>query len=166
MTLPSTTLFDTQIKQLADELKIPNFKGTFMSDEVPPFSSQSGNFSAIINLEPHYMQGSHWTAIAKIDSQSFYFDSFAEPPPDRVIKSLKNRKQYLSKTPTIFCNSLVVQQEDSCECGSLCLFVLYYLNRGTSYNNILQFLHARVNKTNVQPLRIHDDLPRMETRIG
>lgn len=146
--LPTTTLTDVKINEIVNELKITNYLGTLMSDEVAGFK-QNHDISAIINLQPHTELGSHWTAIATFNSTAYYFDSYAQSPPPRVVKFLKSKKEYDQGILRIHCNALIVQREGSTNCGALCIFVLFYLTRGIEFNKIINYLYHHLHHSPV-----------------
>ena len=56
--LPKDTLYDDDILFYAAKLKIPNFIGAKMRDElvIPPQKRECG----VLNLNTHLQKGSHW----------------------------------------------------------------------------------------------------------
>ena len=168
MELPANTLYDSDINDIAAQLHIPHFYGTFMSDEISTTHTPYGDCNGIVNLQPHTQRGSHWTAFARIDSDIYYFDSFGQHPPDTLIRFLKNKQEYEQKTLCIKCNSLVVQKSGSTECGSLCLYFLVQITRGIPFDTILRTLHRRINRIRPPPLRVDGGggggVPSMENR--
>ena len=145
MELPSKVLTNVEINSIVKELDIPNYIGTLMSDELSGHKPNK-NVCGVINLQPHSMQGSHWTSFAIFGPKSYYFDSYGIGPPNHVTKYLKTINQYKNDTPTIHCNATVVQHTGNTNCGALSIFVLYYLSQGVDYDHILRYLyHHRLN---------------------
>ncbi len=142
--LPTHTMTDVEINKIINELKISNYLGTLMSDDISGFKLNR-DFCAIINLQPHTEIGSHWTAFASFNSRAYYFDSYACAPPPRVIKFLKTKEDFEQEILRIHFSALVVQRDGSTNCGSLCIFVLFYLSRGIEYNNIIDYLHHHLH---------------------
>lgn len=94
-------------------LKIPNFIGVFMIDNIPKYPNKYE--SAILNLEPSSEEGSHWVCYVKKNNVVNYFDSFGNlrPPPQLVrymsgSKIFYNRDRY-QKWNTPFCGHLCLQ---------------------------------------------------------
>ena len=140
MTLPTHTMYDGELLHLAERMKIPDFRGVKMRDELPtkPHNRECG----ILNFNTHDQQGSHWVAWYKSGSDRYYFDSYGEPPPMELVKYLKTYEEMREGLPVILQNALVVQHYQN-ECGSLCLYVLKQLSRGVPFSEILTFLHRR-----------------------
>lgn len=139
MELPTHTLTDLEINQIIAKINIPTYIGTLMSDEISGFKTKN-DVCAIINLQPHTDVGSHWTCFATVGTSSYYFDSFGVTPPLNVLKYLKSKYDYDHFKPRIFCNALVVQRENSTNCGALSIFVLYHLSRGYTFDKIIRHL--------------------------
>lgn len=93
-------------------MKIPNFRGVFMRDDLPkkPYKNEF----AIINLDSKESVGTHWTAYIKRSSQVLYFDSFGDLPPPKELQ------KYLYDC-TIEYNHKQVQKFNTIICGHLCL---------------------------------------------
>ena len=148
--LPTHTLSDFEINQIVKELKIPNYLGTFMSDDISGHAKTPN--CAIINLQPHTEVGSHWTAFAQVGPNSYYFDSYAQNPLDRVIKYLKSKQESDQGIKRIHCNALIVQRDGSTNCGALCIFVLFYLTRGVIYDTILNYLYQHLHHSSISQI--------------
>ena len=39
----------------------------------------------ILNLNNHTQRGSHWTCWFKVGKERYYFDSYGEPPPIKLL---------------------------------------------------------------------------------
>ena len=144
--LPVDTLYSDDILHYAEKLQIPNFIGVFMSDELPANALREE--SGVLNLQRHTELGSHWTCWKKTKNDAWYFDSYGEPP-DSGLKAHLGTK--------IKQSAITVQKDTSKECGSLCLFVLYYLSRGVDFSDILYTLQKRYRKKVQSPLVINTD---------
>ena len=153
MELPSRCLLDTELNEIARRLKIPNFKGTLMSDEVESVPS-SGDQCAIVNLESSEQNGSHWVTFSRLGSKRTYFDSYGQQPPVEILKQLKTKKEHAQNLPAVKCNYLVVQKDGTTECGALCIYVLQKLSRGHPFDEIIHTLHDRYLLPRPTPLII------------
>ena len=142
MKLPTKTLTDADLLHYVTKLKIPNFRGVCMRDELSgrPWKNECG----ILNFETHLQKGSHWTAWFKNGKDRYYFDSYGEPPPQELLKYLKTSKEY--NLPTIKRSAVTVQHDNTSECGSLCLYVLKQLSDGVHFPDILEGLLYRYEK--------------------
>ena len=140
VTLPTHTMYEGELLHLAKLMKIPNFRGVKMRDELPtkPHKRECG----ILNFNTADQQGSHWVGWYKSGDDRVYFDSYAEAPPMELIRYLKTYKEMQEDRPVIRQNALIVQHYQN-ECGSLCLYVLKELSRGVAFSEILTFLRHR-----------------------
>ena len=150
--LSQETLYDDDILDYVIKLKIPYFIGVKMRDELP--SRSRINECGVLNLNTHLQSGSHWTCWYKRGKDRYYFDSFGEPPPPQLLCYLKTPSELERDLPAIRCNAITVQHDQSDECGSLCLYVLKQMSRGTSFSSILQLLEMRYSKISTPPLSI------------
>lgn len=113
------------LAELVHRLRIPNFRGVFMSDELPSVSHK--NECGILNLDSSDGPGTHWTCWY-VGDQKCYFDSYGASPPHQLMA-------YLG--PHILHADFQVQKFGSDICGELCVLVLYLLSQGNSYQDIL-----------------------------
>ena len=150
--LPKSTMYDDDILYYARILDILNFRGVKMRDELP--LKTSSQECGVVNLKPHTVQGSHWTAWFKDGKQRYYFDSFGERPPVELERYLKSDKELKADQPAIRRSAVTVQHDTSKECGALCLYVLYRLSRGEPFARIIKDLQDRYLKRKTSPLVI------------
>ena len=68
-------LSNLEIMDLVKRLKIPNFLGCFMKNELS-MKGPKHTESAIVNFESNEMRGSHWCAFQKVGDVKRYFDSY------------------------------------------------------------------------------------------
>ena len=139
--LPKHALKTSDILELVHSLKIPNFAGVRMRDEL--VGKQAGTHECgIVNLDLSTGLGTHWICYyCNGRGQRYFFDSFAEPPPLELLHYLKTPSEW--NVPVIKRNSLTVQHAQSSECGSLCLFVLKQLSLGIEFPKIIDLLYKR-----------------------
>lgn len=114
-------------------MKIRNFRGVFMRDELPPVPNiiECG----IINLNRSEQPGSHWTAYYKDKTTKIYFDSYgsAKPPKELV--------QYLGGKNLLYNETRIQNYTDDPICGHLCLIVLDFLsNQSLSFIDTIRRL--------------------------
>lgn len=152
VTLPSETLTDSQILQYANLLSIPHFVGVKMRDELSksPRKKECG----ILNFQTHDQGGSHWTCWFKDQNHRYYFDSFAEQPPQELLEYLKTPEERINDSPVIRRSAVIVQHINSNECGALSLFVLKCLSSGVPFSTILLMLEKRFKLIPTPPLTI------------
>lgn len=115
--LPQRALTDGDLLKFAKQLKIANFRGVFMRNDMPkdgPWKQECG----IINLDDKRNPGTHWVAYKRFNKNSaIYFDSFGnlQPPKDLV--------SYLN-VGSINYNHKRYQDWNTYNCGHLCLAFL------------------------------------------
>ena len=130
------TNFD--IDSLVEYLDIPNYKGTFMKDQL--IGKPKETECAVINLQNSNQAGSHWVAFYKDGEQRIYFDSFGQIPPTEIQKYLKTAEEYKQNIPVIQRNTDIVQKPNTNICGHLCIRVLDKLSKGAPYQKIIDSL--------------------------
>jgi len=114
--LPRRPLTDIDVKKFAKLLKIPNFRGVFMRDNLP--TQPDIKECAIVNLDSVKNAGTHWVAFVKRNSNVIYFDPFGDlTPPLELQKYLRGS--------IIRYNNEKFQNYNSFNCGHLCLKFLY-----------------------------------------
>ena len=115
-----------ELQQEANRLKLKNFRGVFMRDELKfkPLEKECG----ILNLDSSKNDGTHWVAWFKDKDNKIYFDSFGVQPPVELINYLKS--------PILY-NTFQIQQYNDTNCGEWCLYILNELNKGRKYSNII-----------------------------
>lgn len=101
-------------------LKIPNFRGVYMRNDLPLTIREKE--SGIINLDDKRGPGTHWTAYVKNGKDITYFDSIGHiKPPLELIKYFRSG----GSKPTIRYNFERYQNLQANNCGHLCLQFLY-----------------------------------------
>ena len=105
-----------------------NYIGTFSKDNCPVLKN---NQSTIINLQDSDKSGSHWVSYKKIGNKIFYFDSYAVPFVNNIIKNQYPNHKFI-------CNIYRIQSMDSNQYGRFCiLFVKSNIKNENDYNNFL-----------------------------
>lgn len=100
------------------KLKIKNFKGVFMRDELENVTQTSGE-CLIINTDHSSNGGTHWTCLFSRNGKSFYFDPYGLAPPSEVTRYCKEPRVY---------SSFEIQKPNEVICGHYCIFVLFRLS--------------------------------------
>ena len=124
-------LDNIQIKDKCEQLKIKNFEGIFMRNELTGKSSK--NECLILNHDHSSNEGTHWTCLFVKDDVAYYFDSFGFDPPLEIIS-------YTSNCIDRNSNSDPIQKWGQVICGHLCIYMLYQLNNECSYWNFYDIL--------------------------
>lgn len=121
----------------AKDLKIKNFKGVFMRDEILKKEKEQ-NECFILNLNDSKVSDKenentgHWTAVFKKNNEKYYFCSYGSPPPKEVI-------EYLGKP--IMTHNFCIQPFNSSICGELSLLFLKLMDDDlTYYDTVLTLL--------------------------
>ena len=89
--IPNKVLTNFDLIEYAKKLKIPKFRGVFMSDTLPrkPHKEECG----IVNLNTSKEKGSHWTCYYKKGNLRIYFDSFGQITRIEIQNYLKSGKE-------------------------------------------------------------------------
>ena len=110
----------TSNTELLDILKNDNIKinGVFAKDKLKK-PLKDGYY--IINLDDSTGEGTHWTALYKInDGFSLYYDSFGFPAPEEI-EDLLHKYEY---------NKKQIQDIKSTSCGFYCIaFIKFMINK-------------------------------------
>ena len=87
VTLPNKPLSTLDIIDAAKKLSLYGFRGVFLRDTLlkKPKLKKSG----ILNLDSSSGDGIHWILCFKKGKDKFYFDSYGELPPSKLIAYLK-----------------------------------------------------------------------------
>lgn len=96
----------------------------------------------IINLaDDKDANGTHWTMVFNVRPDvCIYFDSFAQPPPQHVLKRMKQTGK------PMFYNDLQIQNLDSIMCGYYVCYIIKELLKGRKFMDILMDFGADTKK--------------------
>lgn len=123
-----TTTDNMQLNNFCRKLFKSKFIGVFPCDKVKKLRK---NQSCILNLDPSYMGGSHWCALARDSNNKLYFyDSFARPLK-KIIPILKT----IFKGETIYNDTKDTEQRKTTNvCGALCVswLICFYKYGGSN----------------------------------
>lgn len=108
-----------------------------MRNNLPKNPQQNECF--IYNIDDKDSSGTHWTCVYISNSSCKYFDSFGFSPPLEL-------QQYLSIFNDCCYNTFELQHIHEVICGHLCIYVLYQLQCGYSFYEILSELYKRFKK--------------------
>src|SRR6266853_5994771 len=133
------SLSNFDIVRIVKQLKIKNFKGVFMKDELNKCIGR--NECGIVNLQNSDQHGSHWINYYKKGIVKYYFDSYGLDCPDNLLKYLKPTKN----SSPIICSTFIIQKFGTVICGQLCVFVLYMLDHGHKFLDILLSLMDEIH---------------------
>ena len=142
ITLPNEPLTNFQLMAAANRIKIPNFRGVFLRNQLP--KKPKRNECGILNLDDE--NGTHWVCWYKSSgcrlrgsncnvfskengvSEKYYFDSYGLRPPEELLNYLKS---------PIYYNTERIQPPGTVCCGHYCLHVLKELSKGENLQNIV-----------------------------
>ncbi len=98
------------------------------------------NIGVIFNLDPHYKDGSHWVAVyIKARKKGiYYFDSYGERIPPRIMKFVKMVQTQSKKlgTPYKFYQNKLRHQYSNSECGMYCLYFIKHMLHTGDFKSI------------------------------
>ena len=124
-------LSNIQLLETAKKIKIRNFRGVFLRDELPkrPREIECG----ILNLDDSTGKGTHWVGWIKNRDDKFYFDGYGLPPPLELLKYLRSPVYY---------NSERIQPDNEVFFVHLCLYVLKEVSgNGRKFQEVVNDLH-------------------------
>ena len=127
-------------------LNIP-IKDVLSRDENTPHNHMQALF--IYNLEPSYMNGSHWVATFVKNGIVNYFDSFGMPPFQELVDHVKKKKLILLH------QNNQIQNINTTTCGYFCLYFLNEMNKGTSYYDLLKVFNIHDTMKNEKFIENH-----------
>ena len=113
-------------------LKIKNFKGVFMRDELKN-QKVTQNECLILNIDHSSNNGTHWTCLFIKNGVTYYFDSYGFPPPLEVLEYCKGEDRYY--------NTFKIQGDGEVICGHYCIYMLYQLSNGCNFYDVLDELY-------------------------
>ena len=132
--------------QWCEYLNIP-IKDVLSRDENTPHNHMQALF--IYNLEPSYMNGSHWVATYVKNGIVNYFDSFGMPPFQELVDHVKKKKLILLH------QNNQIQNINTTTCGYFCLYFLNEMNKGTSYYDLLKVFNIHDTMKNEKFIENH-----------
>ena len=118
-------------------LNIP-IKNVLSRDQKVPHDHKQTLF--IYNLEPAYMNGSHWCATYAKNNVINYFDSFGMPPFEEMLQHAKK------ENVTLLHQNQQIQNLYTNTCGYYCLYFLNEMNKGVDYFDLLQVFSHDTHK--------------------
>ena len=107
-------LSNFDIIRICKKLKISNFEGCFMRDELRNFCGNEE--CSIFNTDDSSSPGTHWVAVNVIGGTTYYFGSFDLEPTEDIKRYCKEPRFY---------NLFEFQKLYEVICGHLCLYFLY-----------------------------------------
>src|SRR6267154_4260569 len=85
--IPESALSNVDIAKYVKLLKIKNFRGCYMRNELSNVKSKNKE-CGVLNLNVSHEPGSHWTCWFKLNENKYYFNSFGLPPPKELVDYL------------------------------------------------------------------------------
>ena len=121
--IPETALSNIDIEKYGQLLKITNFRGCYMRNELSKLKTTERE-CGVLNLNLSNEPGSHWTCWFKVSEKKYYFNSFGLAPPTELIDYLGSPIMY---------STFQLQGLNDQNCGKWCLLVLKELSDGHDY---------------------------------
>ena len=139
------TLDNIEIDSILKKSDLSNYGGTIMLNEV---SKLKPNHCAIINLNTSNEPGSHWVCVFDGPSQEevVYFDSFGVGPPKQIQKFM-NKCAKKSGKKMVY-SSMQLQTLNTSSCGWWCMYILTHLDKGYTYDDLLNEMNPNDTKIN------------------
>ena len=109
--IPEKALSNFELVKYVKILKIPNFRGVFMRDNLPKIPETVEN--GIVNFNTMDQPGSHWVAYFKQGTKRIYFDSFGQV----TLQEIQNYLKTEGEGAVIQRNTEIVQPFNSVICG-------------------------------------------------
>ena len=119
------TTTNIQLLQIAKILKIPNFHYV-MRDEMNLLPKEKKPLYVMTNIHTSKENGVHHSCFYWND-ENFFFDSYGLDPPKEVIKFLGE----------VISSTFKIQENGTKYCGQMSLYVLYRLNQGDKFTDIV-----------------------------
>lgn len=130
----NTGLSNYELEEIGKKCLI-NFKGVYPSDSFPIIQHNDIKFFSIIfNLSHHDKEGTHFIAVVKKKTRTYYFDSFGVPC------SVPKLKASLQKiTNHLIYSNKKLQQNKSVFCGLFCLAFILHMQKNIK-TDMISFL--------------------------
>ena|SRR5271155_1233969 len=125
--IPENALSNVEIEKYAKLLKINNFRGCYMRNELAILKYNNVE-CGVLNLNLSNEPGSHWTCWFKVNNKKYYFNSFGLPPPKELVDYLGSHILY---------STFQLQGLNDQNCGKWCLKVLKSLSEGHDYCDVI-----------------------------
>ena len=125
-----------EIEEVVKQLKIPNFRGVYLRDQLFNFHANSNNETECGIIQSHTSEENiesvgHWTAYYKNKEQRYYFCPFG----GEIYQELKD---YLGLP--IMTHNFMIQNFEETICGELSILFIYFMSKGLKYEDVILFL--------------------------
>jgi hypothetical protein len=125
-----------EIEEVVNQLKIPNFKGVLVRDQLINSEKSKSNQIECGIIHSHTTKENiesvgHWTAYYKNKSERYYFCPFG----GEIYQELKD---YLGLP--IMTHNFIIQKFNETICGELSILFLYFMSKGLKYEDVILFL--------------------------
>lgn len=112
------------------------FLGVQACDELPKRKIQWFPAMTIVNTDPSHLPGEHWLALyITKDKNGCFFDSFGNTP-DIFAPEINT---FLWKNSiAVSYSKRQVQSHQAVSCGQHCVFFLYHMQKGMSFDRVLK----------------------------
>jgi hypothetical protein len=116
MDLTNKGTSNIDIEYMVKQLKIPNFIGVFMNDNLP--KQKLKEISFVMNFQNSDENGTHWVAAILHKNKKYYFDPYGCEIPDSIRKLLGSN---------IIRSEYQIQNFNTYSCGEFCVILIYLL---------------------------------------
>ena len=113
-------LTNHEVDHLAKLLKIKEFHGVYLQEDLKDIKDKAKDGSYIINYGTLRNGGTHYVALLMYGSSAFHFDSFGATYSTDIEEFIKGK-------PHKAFNQYIMQDLDSSLCGWYCIALIYYV---------------------------------------
>lgn len=112
------------------------FRGCFPCNELPDPITLKYPAALIVNLDPDFLEGSHWIALYAygLGREVIYFDSYALPP------NILINNDFLFHFPRVVRNKKQYQAFKTETCPLYCILFIYFLSIGYPFTYYIRLL--------------------------
>ena len=118
--IKNSALYNTDINEIANKLKIKNYIGCFADNNFPDLDNGD---CVIVNYQSDYEGGTHWTALRRVGKQLIHFDSLGFAVDEPIVEYAKKQGLIILTKP------IHIQDDKSFYCGHYCLEFLKMFNK-------------------------------------
>ena len=125
-----------EIEEVVKQLKIPNFKGVFLRDQLIESKRNTNDETECGIVHSHTSKENiesvgHWTAYYKKNNKRYYFCPFG----GEIYQELKD---YLGLP--IMTHNFMIQNFEETICGELSILFIYFMSKELKYEDVILFL--------------------------
>ena len=120
-----------ELISMSKYLDIPNFY-CLMKDQLKSINDIKYPLNIVVNLQNSNENGSHWSLIYGDDKQKIYYSSYGDDIPNECKEFLMNIDDR-----SILTSNWQIQDFKEDTCGLYSIIILYFLNLGDQFEDIV-----------------------------